>query len=91
VILTPVPGTAYKIVSAMNDSMALTLKQGKSHTIVIDTFQSQDSQKFFFAIEHGKYTITSALENRHLHVDEDSHQNGANIHGAHKPHKSFVF
>jgi len=84
-------GTAYRIVSALDHKLVLTLRQGKAHTIVLDTFQSHDAQKFFFVSDHGKYTITCAAESRGPHVDEDSNQNGADIHAAHKGHKSNHF
>lgn len=71
--------------------MVLTLRQGKGHSLVIDTFQNLDSQRFSFGVEHGKYVINSAFENRKLSVDEDSHKNGAHIQGSHKPRKSSLF
>jgi hypothetical protein len=91
VITAPIPGVPYRIVSLINENFALTLKEGKAHSIVIDTFQSQDAQKFIFGLDHGKYVITCAAENRVLHVDGDSNQSGADIHAAHHKHNSNHF
>ena len=76
-VFAPKPNTSYKVVSVLDKTKCLTVgNDGKLH---INSFKSENNQKFAIHADNNKFAFVVASNNSGLCIFQDKQDNGAHI------------